>query len=157
MRKLDTASHEANQYLTFLLDNEEYGLELLSIQEIRGYTPATPIPNVLPYVHGVINLRGKVLPIIDLHIRFGMSAVEYDKFTVIIITNVGSRVIGLLVDAISDVLEVRPETMRPAPDLGNAVDTHFIHGIFQCKDKLALALNLEKLLDVEAASPAQVN
>ena len=157
MKTSDTASRGTNQYLTFLLDNEEYGLELLRIQEIRGYTAATPVPNVCPYVRGVINLRGTVLPVVDLRIRFGIPPVEYDKYTVIVITTVGTKMVGLLVDAVSDVLEVNEDAMRPAPDFGAAVDTHFIQGMFSTKERLAIALNLEKLLDVGNVPTIQPN
>lgn len=154
MKTAATTSRDANQYLTFLLNNEEYGLELLRIQEIRGYTAATPIPNVSPYVRGVINLRGTVLPVIDLRIRFGLDAVEYNKFTVIVITNVGTKMVGLLVDAVSDVLEVTADTMQPPPDFGAAVATHFIQGLFPTKEGLAVALDLEKLLEADVLSTA---
>jgi purine-binding chemotaxis protein CheW len=137
---------ESNQFLTFLLDDQEYGLELLTIQEIRGYTPITPIPNVLPHVRGVINLRGTVLPVVDLRMRFGLPAVEYNKFTVIVIAMVNEKMVGLLVDAVSDVLEVNETAMRAAPDFGTAVDTRFIEGVFETRERLAVALNLQQLL-----------
>ena len=148
---------EDMQYLTFLLNQEEYGLELLSIQEIRGYTTATPIPNVSPYVKGVINLRGTVLPIVDLRIAFGLSEVAYDKFTVIVVTRVGSRLVGLLVDAVSDVMDVKADGMQPPPDFGSHVDTRFIQGLFPTKAGLAVALDLHKLLNANflCTTPAE--
>jgi purine-binding chemotaxis protein CheW len=136
---------ESRQFLTFLLEQQEYGLELLKVQEIRGYTPITPIPNVRAHVRGVINLRGTVLPVIDLRIRFGLPPVDYSKFTVIVIAKVGERVVGLLVDAISDVMEVTREAMRGAPDFGTAVDVRFINGVFETRERLAVALNLDLL------------
>ena len=138
-------ARESNQFLTFLLDDQEYGLELLTIQEIRGYTPITPIPNVQAHVRGVINLRGTVLPVIDLRIRFGLPEVSFDKFTVIVIAMVGQRMVGLLVDAISDVIDVTRDAMRVAPDFGAAVDVRFINGVFETRERLAVALNLEQL------------
>ncbi|RXS95144.1 chemotaxis protein CheW [Silvibacterium dinghuense] len=134
------------QYLTFTLDDHDYGLELFKIQEIRGYAPITPIPNLPPHVRGVMNLRGTVLPVIDLRMKFRLPAIEYNKFTVIVIALVEEKVVGLLVDAISDVLQVSSSSMRPAPDFGTAVDTQFIHGVFQARDHLVVALNLERLL-----------
>jgi purine-binding chemotaxis protein CheW len=134
------------QYLTFLLDEREYGLELYKIQEICGYAPITPIPNLPPHVRGVMNLRGTVLPVIDLRMKFRLAAVEYNKFTVIVIARVESKTVGLLVDAVSDVLQVAPEQMRSAPDFGTAVDTRFIQGVFETRDRLAVAVDLEKLL-----------
>ena len=152
MKTPDSTSRDVNQYLTFLLNNEEYGLELLRIQEIRGYSAATPIPNVSPYVRGVINLRGTVLPVVDLRIRFGIPAVEYNKFTVIVITTFGTKMVGLLVYAVSDVLEVNAEAMQPPPDFGASVNTEFIQGVFATREGLAVALNLEKLLEADLLS-----
>ncbi len=137
---------EAHQFLTFLLADQVYGVDLYKIQEIRGYSPATPIPNVRPHITGVMNLRGTVLPVVDLRIKFGLPTVEYDKFTVIVITMIGEKMTGLLVDAVSDVLQVEPEQMREAPDFGATVDTRFIQGVFEAKDHLAIVLNLERLL-----------
>jgi purine-binding chemotaxis protein CheW len=151
-------AQESLQFLTFLLDEQEYGLELFKIQEIRGYAPVTPIPNVPAHVRGVMNLRGTVLPVIDLRMKFRLPAVEYNKFTVIVIAMVADKMVGLLVDAVSDVLQVAPDAMRTAPDFGSAVDTHFINGVFQTREHLAVALNLEQLLsESEIAIPEPVN
>jgi len=146
----------ARQFLTFVLEEQVYGVDLFRIQEIRGYTPATPIPNVQPHIRGVMNLRGTVLPVIDLRMKFGLPAVEYDKFTVIVIAMVADKMIGLLVDAVSDVLQIQQQEMRDAPDFGAAVDTRFIDGVFETKDHLAIALNLEKLLQESELSAALV-
>ena len=144
----------SSQFLTFLLDEQEYGLELFKIQEIRGYAPVTPIPNVPAHVRGVMNLRGTVLPVIDLRMKFRLPPIEYNKFTVIVIAMVADKMVGLLVDAVSDVLQVTQESMRSAPDFGSAVDTRFIDGVFQTREHLAVALNLEKLLsDIELTVP----
>jgi purine-binding chemotaxis protein CheW len=144
----------SSQFLTFLLDEQEYGLELFKIQEIRGYAPVTPIPNVPPHVRGVMNLRGTVLPVIDLRMKFRLPPIEYNKFTVIVIAMVGEQMVGLLVDAVSDVLQVAQDAIRSAPDFGSAVDTRFIDGVFQTREHLAVALNLEKLLsDIELTVP----
>ena len=112
----------SSQFLTFLLDEQEYGLELFKIQEIRGFVPVTPIPNVPAHVRGVMNLRGTVLPVVDLRMKFRLPPIEYNKFTVIVIAMVGEKMVGLLVDAVSDVLQVTQEAMRAAPDFGSAVD-----------------------------------
>jgi purine-binding chemotaxis protein CheW len=147
-------AQETNQFLTFLLDEQEYGLELFKIQEICGYAPVTPIPNVPVHVRGVMNLRGTVLPVVDLRMKFRLPTVEYNKFTVIVIAMVAEKMVGLLVDAVSDVLQVATDAMRPAPDFGAAVDTQFINGVFQSRDRLAVALNLDKLLsESELAVP----
>lgn len=136
----------AYQFLTFLLEEREYGLELFRIQEICGYAPITPIPNLPPHVRGVMNLRGTVLPVIDLRMKFRLPAVQYGRFTVIVIAKVQEKTVGLLVDAVSDVLRIGSDELRPAPDFGEAVDTEFISGVFQAREHLAVALNLEKLL-----------
>jgi purine-binding chemotaxis protein CheW len=135
----------SQQFLTFLLDDQEYGLEIFKIREIRGYAPITPIPNVPPHVRGVMNLRGTVLPVVDLRLKFHLPAVEYNKFTVIVIATV---------DAVSDVLMVANDAMREAPDFGTAVDTRFINGVFESREHLTVALNLEELLsECELALP----
>lgn len=149
-----TATQASRQFLTFLLEDREYGLELFRIQEICGFAPITPIPNLPPHVRGVMNLRGTVLPVIDLRMKFRLPEVEYTKFTVIVIAKVEDKTVGLLVDAVSDVLHVSTSEMRAAPDFGAEVDTEFINGVFQTHDHLAVALNLEKLLSAhEIAVP----
>lgn len=151
-------TQESNQFLTFRLDEQEYGLELFKIQEIRGYAPVTPIPNVPAHVRGVMNLRGTVLPVVDLRMKFRLPPIEYNKFTVIVIAVVAGKMVGLLVDAVSDVLNVSPDQLRAAPDFGAAVDTQFINGVFQTRDHLAVALNLERLLsETELAVSEAVN
>jgi purine-binding chemotaxis protein CheW len=148
---------ESQQFLTFLLEDQEYGLEIFKIREIRGYAPITPIPNVPMHVRGVMNLRGTVLPVIDLRMKFHLPQVEYNKFTVIVIATVANKTVGLLVDAVSDVLTVGLDAIREAPDFGTAVDTRFINGVFQSRDRLAVALNLEELLtESELALPQSV-
>lgn len=154
----DVPPQEPQQFLTFLLEKQEYGVELLNIQEIRGFSPITPIPNVPVHVRGVMNLRGTVLPVIDLRMKFNLPEVEYTKFTVIVIITVAGKMVGLLVDAVSDVLMVSPQQIRPAPDFGSTVDTRFISGVFETHDHLAVALNLEQLLsEGELASAPVVN
>ena len=135
----------ASQFLTFSLGQEEYGIELLKVQEIKGYSAITPIPNTPPHIKGVLNLRGTVIPIIDLRLRFGMEGIEYTQFHVIIVINVGTRVMGLLVDAVSDVLNVGPDDIRPSPDFGTHVDTQFISGMASTGEKVAVLLDIEKL------------
>lgn len=148
---------ESQQFITFLLEDQEYGLEIFKIREIRGYAPITPIPNVPPHVRGVMNLRGTVLPVIDLRMKFRLPPVEYNKFTVIVIATVAEKTVGLLVDAVSDVLMVANDAIREAPDFGAAVDTRFINGVFQSKERLTVSLNLEELLtESELIVPQQV-
>src|SRR5438105_13877699 len=105
-----------NQYLTFALGDEEYGVEILKVQEIRGYAPITPIPNTPPHIKGVMNLRGAIIPVVDLRRKLAMPATECSPFTVIIVVTVGTRVMGVIVDAVSDVLDIPPMDIQPTPD-----------------------------------------
>ena len=135
-----------SQFLTFLLGAEQYGVEILKVREIRGYSAVTPIPNTTSYIKGVINLRGTVVPVVDLRAKFSMSTAEYNKFTVIIVVTVGAKVTGLVVDAVSDVLDVPAAEMRVAPDLGARVDTRFIRGMATIGDQMTVLLDIDRLL-----------
>jgi purine-binding chemotaxis protein CheW len=137
---------DGSQFLTFCLDNEEYGLEILRVQEIKGYSKITPLPNTPPEVKGVMNLRGAVVPIIDLRTRFGLRQAEYTRFTVIIVVTVGAKVVGLVVDAVSDVLNVGAKEVVPTPELGAAVDTSFMTGIARTGERLVTLLNIDRLV-----------
>lgn len=137
---------EINQYLTFSLGDEEYGIDILKVQEIKGYSAITYIPNTPPHIKGVMNLRGTVIPVVDLRVKFSMPAVEYNKFTVIIVVTVGEKILGLVVDAVSDVLNIARGDVRPAPDFGARVDTKFISGVASLNDRLAVLLDIQKLL-----------
>ena len=133
MEQLDELSSQLNfaadgsQYLTFTLGEEEYGLEILKVQEIKGYSPITPIPNTPPYIKGVMNLRGTVIPVVDLRSKLSMAAAEYNQFTVIIVVTVGAKVMGLIVDAVSDVLNIPKEHIQATPDFGAQVDARYIN------------------------------
>lgn len=146
MQTLTQQDTRDRQFLTFLLEEQEYGLEIFKIKEIRGYSSITPIPNVPAHVRGVMNLRGTVLPVIDLRMKFRLQPVEYSRFTVIMIASVGDKTVGLLVDAVSDVLMVAEDSIRPAPDFGAAVETRFIQGVFESRERLVVGLDLEQLL-----------
>ena len=140
---------EASQFLTFSLGAEEYGIEILKVQEIKGYSAITHIPNAPPHVKGVMNLRGTVVPVVDLRAKFSMEAVEYTKFTVIIVVTVNEKVAGLVVDAVSDVLNISSAEIRPAPDFGERVDTRFISGMAGVGEKLVVLLDMDRLLTEE--------
>lgn len=154
------ASGEVHQFLTFRLANEQYGVEILKVQEIKGFSAITPIPHTPPHVKGAMNLRGSIIPVVDLRVKFALAAAEFDKFTVIVIVRVGSRTVGLVVDAVSDVLDIPRGDIQPAPDLGTQVDVRFIAGVAHAGDHLVLLLDLERVLcddelaTVEVASPA---
>ena len=139
---------DGRQFLTFLLEEVEYGLEILRVQEIKGYSKITPLPNTPREVKGVMNLRGSVVPIIDLRIRFGLCEAEYTRFTVIIVVTVGAKIVGLVVDAVSDVLNVGAKEMVPTPDLGAGVDTSFMTGIARTGERLVSLLNIDQVVRV---------
>jgi purine-binding chemotaxis protein CheW len=155
-------NEEHRQFLTFWLKEQEYGLDLLRVREIRGFTSITAIPNMPAHIKGVMNLRGTVLPVIDLRLKFGMPEKEYTKFTVIVIAKSGEKNVGLVVDSVSDVLTVPARQIEPPPDFGIAVDQNFILGLLKASDRLSILLDLDKLLSesevtVATASENTVN
>lgn len=137
---------EPRQFLTFTLHNEEYAIDILKVQEIKGMSKITPIPNSPAYVKGVMNLRGTVVPVMDLRRRFSMDAVAADHFTVIIVVNVGKQVAGLVVDTVSDVLNISLSDVEPTPELAGGLDTSFITGLAKVDERLVTLLNIEQLL-----------
>ena len=137
---------EGNQYLTFTLADEEFGIDILQVQEIKGLTHLTQIPNMPEFIKGVMNLRGTVVPVVDLRAKFNLPISDNNQFTVIIVVNLGSRIMGLVVDAVSDVLNVSSDAIEPAPDLGVGIDTTFLSGLAKSSDRLVTLLNIEYLL-----------
>ena len=141
---------DGSQYLTFFMAGEEYGVDILCVQEIRGWDSATPLPNAPSYIKGVINLRGVIVPIVDLRQCFGLPATEYGPITVVIVLKLENaehqRVVGMVVDAVSDVYSLSTDQMRAPPDLGEAVDTSFIKGLVTVNEKMVILLQLESLL-----------
>jgi purine-binding chemotaxis protein CheW len=135
-----------SEFLTFRLGQEEYGIDILRVQEIRGYDSVTPIANSPAFLKGVINLRGTIVPIVDLRIKFQVCAAAYDQFTVVIILNIGSRVVGVVVDSVSDVTMLSGEQIRPTPELGGAVDTSYIKGLAPVADRMLILLDIEKMM-----------
>jgi purine-binding chemotaxis protein CheW len=139
-------AQDGDQFLTFTLQGEEYGIEILRVQEIKGLSKIRPIPNAPAHVKGVINLRGAVVPIIDLRCRFGMTETEYNQFTVIIFVSVGAKVVGLVVDAVSDVMSIGNGQVEETPEMGGEIDTSYFCGMGKVGEKLVLLLNIERLL-----------
>lgn len=135
-----------NEFLTFILGREEYGIDILKVQEIRGYDAVTSIANMPEFIKGVINLRGIIVPIVDLRIKFKLSNVTYDPFTVVIILNLGARVMGVVVDSVSDVLTLAPEQIRAAPELSAALDTRYIMGLGTVDERMLILVDIEKLM-----------
>lgn len=137
---------EPRQFLTFTLHEEEYAIDILKVQEIKGMSKITPIPNAPAHVKGVMNLRGTVVPVIDLRRRFSMASVEADNLTVIIVVNVGKQVAGLVVDTVSDVLNFSMQDVEPTPELAGGLDTSFITGLAKVEERLVTLLNIDRLL-----------
>ncbi|NOX76105.1 MAG: chemotaxis protein CheW [Gammaproteobacteria bacterium] len=152
---------DGNQFLTFILAGEEYGVDILRVQEIKGWDTVTPIPNTPEYIRGVINLRGTIVPIIDLRRRFQLEAVEYGPMTVVIVLRVedpegdNSRIMGLVVDAVSDVYNVPEDTIKPAPDFGSVVDVNFVKGLATLEDVMVIMLDIDRLLNADDLAVVQ--
>jgi purine-binding chemotaxis protein CheW len=140
------AEADTQQFLTFKLAGEEYGVGILSVQEIRGWSAVTAIPHSPPWLLGVINLRGAVVPIIDLRIKFNFAKAEYNEFTVVIILNVGARVVGIVVDGVSDVITLASGQIKPAPSLGNSTDTSHIIGFGTLDERMRILMDVERLM-----------
>jgi len=153
LQRMHNAEQGAEQYLSFSLGDEEYGLEILRVQEIKAWDRVTHIPNTPDYIVGVLNLHGSIVPLVDLRLRFGMSAREYSPTTVIIVLNVlgeTKRNVGIVVDTVNDAYDVFPEEIRACPQLGSTIDTDFISGLVSMDDNMMMILNIDRLLSVEA-------
>jgi len=138
--------HASAEYLTFRLGAEEYGIDILRVQEIRSYEEPTRIANAPAFIKGVVNLRGVIVPVVDLRIKLGCEKVEYNGFTVVIVLNVHGRVVGAVVDSVSDVLELSAELIKPAPEMTLAVDTSFITGIASVSERMLILMDIESLM-----------
>ena len=136
----------AEEYLTYTLGAEEYAIDILKVQEIRGYEAPTTIANAPPFLKGVINLRGTIVPIVDLRIKFGVGSAEYTPFTVVIILNLGTRVVGMVVDSVSDVTMLRQDSIRPAPEFSASVDTRYIRGLCTLDERMLIVVDIERLM-----------
>ena len=145
-----TLQANEEQFLTFRLDGQEYGIAILKVQEIKGWDRMTPIPNSPPYVKGVLNLRGVIVPVFDLRLRFGLPETARDAFTVIIVVNIGGRLAGIVVDAVSDVINVSPEQQCATPEYEGQQNREFIKGLAQVEDKLLILLDIDRLVNPEA-------
>jgi len=134
------------EVLSFRLGKEEYGISILKVQEIRGYDAVTRIANAPAFLKGVINLRGQIVPIVDMRIRFALGQAEYDAFTVVIILNIGRQVIGMVVDSVSDVVTLAPEQVRPAPSIGGGIDADHLLGLGTVGERMLILLDIERLM-----------
>ena len=141
-----TAAGVAREYLTFRLDQEEYGIDILKVQEIRGYEPPTRVANAPGFIKGVVNLRGTIVPIVDMRLKFNCSKAEYNSFTVVIILNLRTRIVGIVVDSVSDVMELPPESFRSAPDVDSVIDSGSVLGLGSVGERMLILLDIEKLM-----------
>ncbi|WP_280188238.1 chemotaxis protein CheW [Delftia sp. PS-11] len=137
----------AREYLTFRLDQEEYGIDILKVQEIRGYEPPTRIANAPDFIKGVVNLRGTIVPIVDMRLKFHCAQAEYNSFTVVIILNLRNRVVGIVVDSVSDVMELAADAVRPAPDIESSIDSGCILGLGSVGERMLILLDIETLMN----------
>lgn len=134
------------EFLTFRLGKEEYGCDILKVQEIRGYENPTRIANAPEFIKGVVNLRGTIVPIIDMRIKFNVGEIKYDTFTVVIILNIANRVVGMVVDSVSDVLQMDPQQIRPAPEFSGALDVSYVMGLGSINERMLILVDIEKLM-----------
>lgn len=144
----------AREYLTFRLDHEEYGIDILKVQEIRGYESPTRIANAPNFIKGVVNLRGTIVPIVDMRLKFNCSKAEYDSFTVVIILNLHNRIVGIVVDSVSDVMELPAENLKASPDVDSVIGSDAVLGLGSLGDRMLILLDIEKLMsgvDMELA------
>jgi purine-binding chemotaxis protein CheW len=141
---------QGGEFLTFRLGAEEYGIDILRVQEIRSYEQPTRIANAPSFIKGVVNLRGVIVPIIDLRLKLGCDSAEYNTFTVVVVLNVRGRVVGAVVDSVSDVLELGKDHIKPAPELASSVDSSFITGIGAIKngdtERMLILMDIEGLM-----------
>ena len=141
-----TAAADKQQFLSFQLGAEEYGIDILRVQEIRAYEKATRIPNTPEFIKGVINLRGIIVPVVDLRMKFGLETAEYNEVTVLIVLNLANRTIGVVVDKVSDVLALAPADIRPAPEFASSVDNAFVRGLATLGERMLIITDIERLM-----------
>ncbi|MET0265241.1 MAG: chemotaxis protein CheW [Duganella sp.] len=145
---LTTGANEiaGHEYLAFKLGAEEYGIDILKVQEIRGYEAVTRIANAPDFIKGVINLRGIIIPVVDMRIKFNLGEPIYDQFTVVIILNISGRIVGMVVDSVSDVTTLTPEQVKPAPEMGTAFSSDYMIGLGTIDERMLILVNIDKLM-----------
>lgn len=139
-------SLSGNEVLAFTLGQEEYGIDILKVQEIRGYDAVTKIANAPEFIKGVINLRGVIVPIVDMRIMFNLGEPSYDQFTVVIILNIGSRVVGMVVDSVSDVITLSAEQIKPAPEMGTTMKSDYLLGLGTLEERMLILVDIDLLM-----------
>ena len=140
------AAASADEFLSFTLGEEHYGVDILKVQEIRGYDSVTRLPDAPDYIKGVINLRGTIVPVIDLRLKLRLKEARYDAFTVMIVLNVEDRVVGIVVDSVSDVLQLRPEHISDVPDFDSSIERDCLEGLGTVAGRMLILLDIEKLM-----------
>ena len=153
-----TAAGESRELLTFTLGSEEYGIDILKVQEIRGYEAVTTIANAPEFIKGVINLRGIIVPVVDMRIKFRLGNVTYNETTVVIILNVADRVVGMVVDGVSDVITLKADEIKPPPEFGSGLDVRYLQGLGTANDRMIILVDIEKLMtsrDMELIESAE--
>ncbi len=149
MRNIEEIGNtSAREYLTFKLDQEEYGIDILKVQEIRGYEAPTRVAEAPPFIKGVVNLRGTIVPIVDMRLKFECSKAEYNSFTVVIILNLRNRIVGIVVDSVSDVMELPSEALKAAPDIESVIDSSAVLGLGSLGDRMLILLDIERLMSM---------
>ena len=146
---LAAAEADNREFLVFSLGEEEYAIDILKVQEIRGYENVTRIANAPDFIKGVTNLRGVIVPIVDLRIKFHLQSVDYGGQTVVIVVNVADRVVGIVVDGVSDVMTLTPDQIKPAPEFGVTLSSDFLSGLGSLEDRMLVLVDIDKLLTSE--------
>ncbi len=147
--KNDQEAQGALEALAFTLGSEEYGIDILKVQEIRGYDTVTRVANAPDFIKGVINLRGIIVPIIDMRIKFNLGTPTYDQFTVVIVLNIGERVVGMVVDSVSDVITLNRDQIKPAPEMGTAMNTDYLVGLGTLDERMVILIDIDRLMSSE--------
>jgi purine-binding chemotaxis protein CheW len=142
----DNRDGSGSEYLAFTLGSEEYGIDILKVQEIRGYEVVTRIANAPEFIKGVINLRGIIIPVVDMRIKFNLGEPTYDQFTVVIILNIGGRIMGMVVDSVSDVTTLTPDQIKPAPEMGSAFNSDYLTGLGTVDERMLILIDIDKLM-----------
>ena len=144
--KMQDKKQVPREYLSFTLGTEEYGIDILSVQEIRGYDAVTRIPDAPEYIKGLVNLRGTIAPVVDLRVRFKLGRADYDSLTVMIVLNVRGRVVGIVVDSVCDVVPLTEDQIAPSPDFGSSFDVSYLQGLASLNERMLILIDIEKLL-----------
>jgi len=142
----DARDISGSEYLAFTLGSEEYGIDILKVQEIRGYEAVTRIANAPEFIKGVINLRGIIIPVVDMRIKFNLGTPTYDQFTVVIILNIGGRIMGMVVDSVSDVTTLAPEQIKAAPEMGTAFNSEYLMGLGTLDERMLILIDIDRLM-----------